>query len=51
MASFNFDLSGMMVYASQLFTSLAPVVALIGGLTLGIGLVSFVIRQLRGLLS
>lgn len=44
MGSFSFDLSGMITTASSLFNSLIPIVALVGGLMLGIGLVGFVLN-------
>jgi len=47
---FSFDLSSMITIASSLFGSLMPIVAIVGGLSLGIGLVTFVLTQVRSLL-
>ncbi len=43
--SFSLDLTQMMTIASSLFTSLGPVVAVIGGLGLGLALVTFIITR------
>jgi hypothetical protein len=48
---FSFDLTTLITIASSLFTSLMPIVAIVGGLSLGIGLVTFVLHQVRSLLK
>ena len=44
--SFSLDVSAMMSYAAQMFNSLGPIAGLVGGLALGLGLVSFIIAKL-----
>ena len=48
---FSFDLSTMLDIASQLFNSLVPIVGIVGGISLGIGLVGFVLHQVKGMVS
>jgi hypothetical protein len=48
---FSFDISQLLVIASDLFSSLIPIAAIVGGLALGIGLVSFVLKEVRGIVS
>lgn len=40
-----------MTIASDLFTSLVPIAAIVGGLALGIGLVSWVLKEVRGIVA
>jgi hypothetical protein len=47
---FSFDLSSLLTIASNLFNSLVPIVGIAGGLALGIGLVQFVLREVRNIL-
>jgi len=47
---FSFDLSTLITIASSLFSSLMPIVAIVGGLSLGIGLVTYVLSEVRSLL-
>jgi hypothetical protein len=47
---FSFDLTQLITIASNLFSSLMPIVGIVGGLSLGIGLVTFVLHQVRSLL-
>lgn len=49
-ALFSFDLSQLLTIASDLFNSLVPIVAIVGGLALGIGLLHFVLKEVRGIL-
>jgi hypothetical protein len=47
---FSFDISGLMTTASSIFSGLAPIAALVGGLLLGIGFFRFLLKELRNLL-
>jgi hypothetical protein len=47
---FSFDLSQLITIAANLFTSLMPIVGVVGGLSLGIGLVMMVLRLIRTIL-
>ena len=47
---FSFNLTQLITIASNLFSGLMPIVAIVGGLSLGIGLVTFVLAQVRNLL-
>jgi hypothetical protein len=49
--SFSLDLSDMFTYAAELFNSFGGIIALIGGLSLGVGLVMFIIKMVKGLFS
>jgi formate-dependent nitrite reductase membrane component NrfD len=49
--SFSLDLSDMFTYAAELFNSFGPVIAIIGGLSLGVGLVYLIIRVVKNLFS
>jgi hypothetical protein len=46
---FSFDLSQLITIAANLFNSLVPIAAIVGGLALGIGLLHFVLREVRGI--
>jgi hypothetical protein len=46
---FSFDLTNLLTIASNLFNSLVPIVGIVGGLALGIGLLHFVLREVRGI--
>ena len=50
-ASFQLDLTGLMEYAAGMFNALAPIVVIIGGISLGIGLVYLVMAALRAALK
>jgi hypothetical protein len=43
LSSFSLDLTGMVDFAETIFNSLAPIVVIVGGIVLGIGLVGLVI--------
>jgi hypothetical protein len=47
---FSFDLTTLITIASNLFSSLMPIVAVVGGISLGIGLVTYVLRTIRNIL-
>lgn len=51
-ASFSLDLSGMVAFAEEIFNALAPIVVIVGGIVLGLGLVglilSLVMKAVRG---
>lgn len=48
---FSFDLTNMLAIASSLFNALVPIVGIVGGISLGIGLVAFVLRQVKGMIG
>jgi hypothetical protein len=47
--SFSLDLTGLMDYAANIFNSLSPIIVILGGITLGIGLVFMVFSMIKGL--
>jgi hypothetical protein len=47
---FSFDVSGLMTAASTIFSGLAPIAALVGGLLLGIGFFRFLLKELRNII-
>jgi hypothetical protein len=51
-ASFSLDLSGMVTFAETIFNALSPIVVIVGGIVLGLGLVglilSLVMKAVRG---
>jgi hypothetical protein len=49
MGSFSFDLTGLVTIAGQLFSSLMPIVAIVGGLIIGAGLVGFILKEVRSI--
>lgn len=46
--SFSLDLSGMVDFAETIFNALSPIVVIIGGIVLGLGLVSMVLALVMG---
>lgn len=44
--SFSLDLTGLMDYASTIFNSLSPIVVIIGGIILGLGLLGMVLTMI-----
>ncbi len=44
---FSIDVSGLLTTASDIFSGLWPVFGVIAGLTLGFGLVSYVVAEIR----
>ena len=46
---FSFDLSSLTNTAGSIFSALAGVVGIVGGLSLGFGLVTYVIKVIRDL--
>jgi crotonobetainyl-CoA:carnitine CoA-transferase CaiB-like acyl-CoA transferase len=47
MASFNFDMSGLMTTAASIFNSFAPIFLAIAGISVGLGLLIKVVSELR----
>ncbi len=47
--SFSIDLTNMISIASSLFTALGPIVAVVGGIALGIALVGFILARVTNL--
>ena len=47
--SFSMDLTSMFDIASQMFGSFGGIVALIGGLSIGVGLVRFILQTVKTL--
>lgn len=47
---FSFNLTDLITIASNLFNGLVPIVGIVGGLFLGIGLVRFVLKEVRNIL-
>lgn len=47
--SFSFNFSDLLTIASQIFNALMPIIVIGGGLTLGIGLVRMVMREVKGI--
>jgi hypothetical protein len=45
--SFNIDLDGMMETASQIFNALVPIFGPVLGISLGIGLLTLVVSEVR----
>jgi hypothetical protein len=43
LASFSLDMSGLVDFASLIFNSLSPIIIVIGGIVLGLGLVGLVL--------
>jgi hypothetical protein len=42
-ASFSLDLSGMVDFAETIFNALSPIVVIVGGIVLGLGLVGLIL--------
>ena len=49
--SFSLTLDGLMQYAAGMFNALSPIVVIIGGITLGVGLIFLVMAALRAALK
>ena len=49
MGSFTFDLTGLVTIAAGLFNSLMPIIAIVGGLIVGAGLVGFILKEVRSI--
>lgn len=46
--SFSLDLSGLVDFASTIFNALSPIVVILGGIVLGLGLVILVLKLIMG---